>query len=474
MTQIFTYESQPYATELEVTVLSVGEDGKRPFAILDDTVLYPEGGGQPPDHGRLDEIRVLDVQKVDGEIRHVLASPATLGKSVLQLDWPRRYDHMQQHTAQHLLTAVAVERFGWQTTSFHLFQDASDIELDVRDPSPEDLQELEERVNAEIRAARPVTAYRVEPGELEGLGVRSRGLPAGHQGNVRLVEIEGIERNTCGGTHLGSTSEIESLVLLGAEPKRGGSVLRWLAGGRVRRRLGQWEARGAELRRIFGTADDQLAATAQLKLDQLQQAGRQQRALEERLAETSADALISRDDLFVEAHFDDADMGFLQRVARRFGSADHSGIALLTASGAKGSCFLVAGGKTCAVDVQAAGRAVAEALGGRGGGSGSLFQGKVESLSQRPRALLVLEVATTLREAAQDTIARRARALGDPRTRLHGVHGLSEIPERDCAACTGSRRSPNAIARRAQALGDPRTRLRGVQTGWEGSNGLTI
>ncbi len=390
MTQIFAYESQPYATELDVSVVSVGEEGGQPFAVLDDTVLYPEGGGQPPDHGGLDDIAILDVQKTDGVIRHLLASPASLGPAQLTLDWSRRFDHMQQHTAQHLLTAVAVEHLGWQTTSFHMFQDVSDIELGVRQPSAEDLRKLEELVNAEIRAARKVRAYRVERDELEGLRVRSRSLPADHRGNIRLVEIEGIERNTCGGTHLRSTAEIESLVLLGAEPKRGGSILRWLAGGRVRRRLNQWEARGAELRRVLGTSDDQLATTVRLKLDQLQQAGRRQRALQELLAEASADALIGCDENVIEAHFEDVDMGFLQRIARRFAAADHPGIVLLTAIDAKGCSFLVAGGKGCAVDVQEAGRKVAEALGGRGGGSGSLFQGKAETASGRARALALL------------------------------------------------------------------------------------
>ncbi|MEM7356874.1 MAG: hypothetical protein AAF657_39030, partial [Acidobacteriota bacterium] len=210
---------------------------------------------------------------------------------------------------------------------------------------------------------------------------------------VRLVEIEGIDRNTCGGTHLASTGEIESIKLLGAEAKRGGSVLTWVAGGRVRRRLGDWEARGAQLRRTLGAADDELVGIVELKLGQLKQAAQRERALAERLAEAIADGLVARPDGVVEAHFDDVDAGFLQRIARRFTASQHEGIALLTGSGSKGCFFVLAAGGCCQADLQAAGGSVAAALAARGGGSGNLFQGKAESLAQREAALAALREA---------------------------------------------------------------------------------
>ena len=126
---INAYESQPYRRELEVEVVTVGEDGGRHFAVFDDTILYPEGGGQPADRGWLGSSEVIDVQRVEGEIRHLLDSPAVVGPATLKLGWERRYDHMQQHTAQHLLTAVAADRFSWQTTSFHLLPAVCDVEL---------------------------------------------------------------------------------------------------------------------------------------------------------------------------------------------------------------------------------------------------------------------------------------------------------------------------------------------------------
>ncbi len=390
MSEIHAYERDPYLTDLAVSVVEVGEHEGHCFAVLDDTILYPEGGGQPADHGQLGEVAVTDVQQVDGVLRHQLVESVATGPATLTLDWRRRFDHMQQHTAQHLLTAVAAGRFGWQTTSFHLQPEICDIELDTRGIAAGDLVALEEAVNQEVRAARSVTARRYQPEELAALGVRSRGLPEGHRGSVRVVEIAGVERNTCGGTHLRSTAEIEGIKLLGVEPKRGGSVLRWIAGGRVRQRLAAWEARSTRLRNILGASDDELADIAELKLSQLKQASRQQRALEERLAEAAAEALAGRVDSVVEVHFDDADAGLIQRVARRFAASDHSGLALLTAAGDKGCFFVVAAGGGSGTDVQSPGQAVAAALGGRGGGKGSLFQGKAETFAGRDRALEAL------------------------------------------------------------------------------------
>ncbi len=383
------FEREPYLTELSVHVTETGIEDGRPWAVLDDTVLYPEGGGQPADHGLLGGVPVLDVQVVGGVIRHLLASPVSEGAVELRLDWSRRFDHMQQHTAQHLLTAVAADRLGWETTAFHLGPETCDIELGVASVPAADLLRLEEAVAAEIRAGRPVTQRRVRSGEMGSLPVRSRGLPEGHEGDVRLVEIEGIDLNTCGGTHLRATSEIEALKLLGTEKLRGGTRLFFVAGGRVRRRLGAHEERCGRLRTLLGAPDAGLAEAVEAKLAQLSDAQKALRAAEEALAEAKADALSAEGGPVAEAHFDGYDLAFLQRVGRRFTAIGVPGIAFLTGSKEGAEAFLLAAGGTSEVDVRALGAVVAELLGGRGGGSGKLFQGK-GSLTARKEALGLL------------------------------------------------------------------------------------
>ncbi len=369
----------------------VGEQEGRPFVVLADTLLFPEGGGQPSDRGTVGDVPVVDVRKVDGVIRHFLAGPPPSGRVSVALDWARRFDHMQQHTAQHLLTAVADQRFGWHTTAFHLGERTSDIELDTADLDAPRVAELEEAVAAEIRAARPVTARRVSPEEYAGLPVRSRGLPEGHHGDVRLVEIEGIDLNTCGGTHCASTAEIEALKLLGTESMRGGTRLHWAAGRRLRELHDVHHRRNARLREVLGTSDEALLARLEAKLLRLKDAERALRGLHEELADASAAALASGPGRLLVAHWSERDLPFLQRVAREVGRRAPDRVVFLTAGEGEEGAFLLAAGEEAGLDVAEAGRRVAELLEGRGGGSGRVFQGKAARLSRRADAARAIE-----------------------------------------------------------------------------------
>jgi Ser-tRNA(Ala) deacylase AlaX len=384
------YERDAYLQELVTEVVRTGEHAGRPCAVLADTVLYPEGGGQPADHGWLGEVAVVDVQRAEGEILHLLASPVTPGPATVRLDWVRRFDHMQQHTAQHLLTAIALERFGWRTTAFHLGAAVSDIELDAPSLQPDRLDALEEAVAVEIRAARPVSARRVGREEYAALAVRSRGLPEGLTGDIRLLEIAGIDVNTCGGTHVRSTAEIEGLKLLGTEPMRGGTRLYWVAGGRLRRRLAAHEARSAALRGLLDAGEDDFVPLIERRQGELRDLDRRLRATVGELAAAAAAALAARTETVVEAHFEGRDAAFLQQVARELARLAPARTALLTGGGEGAGFFVVSLGEGAAADLQALGRDVATALGGRGGGAGRTFQGKATSLSGREAALAVL------------------------------------------------------------------------------------
>ena len=358
----------------------------RPWAVLEDTILYPEGGGQPADRGTINGALVLDVQKTDGAVRHVLASPVAPGPADVRLDWERRFDHMQQHTGQHLLSAVAQDRFGWETTAFHLGADTCDVELAAPTLGAADLERLEEAVAAEIRAARPVVRRRVPLAEFGSLSVRTRGLPEGFTGDVRLVEIVGVDLNTCGGTHLANTAEIEPLKLLGTEPLRGGTRV-FFAAGRARPPAPE-AARRAQRRpprrprcsrrrpRRGGAREARAARRGAAEL----------RRAEEALAESAVAALLAVGGRVAEAHVDGRDMAFVQTVARRF--AEKAGASRGARDGDAGRAHVFAlGAGEGFGDVQVLGREIAALLGGKGGGSGRVFQGKAPDLSGRERAL---------------------------------------------------------------------------------------
>ena len=402
------YHRDGYLHEMNVDVRAIEESEGRRFARLSDSLLYPGGGGQPPDRGRLGDVPIVGAARDEKSLRCEIVGDASLepGEATLQLDWPRRFDHMQQHSAQHLLTAVAADRFGWPTTSFHLHELASgspcDIEVDAQSISDEALTDLEDAVAAEIRAGRLISDRRVSTAEFEAPEVRNRvrtrGLPAGHTGDVRLVEIEGIDLAACGGTHLRSTSEIGGLKLLGVEKLRGGLRLTWVAGRRVRQRLGDHEKRAAELRRLFGAADSEIAGVAAGKLDQLKALDRQNRRLQSQVAELTAETLKASGAAFVERHFDGANLNLLGQLARTICDDASTQTAFFTGQDDSGGYLLLSTGGATAVDVQALGREIAPLLEGRGGGSGRIFQGRAGSFDRRDEALRLISNAV---ESAQ-------------------------------------------------------------------------
>jgi alanyl-tRNA synthetase len=390
LSHIPAFHRDPFLEELDTEIVDAGEEEGRPYAVLADTLFYPEGGGQPADHGRLNDSGVIDVQKVGERIRHYLTQPVEPGPAHLTLDWQRRWDHMQQHTAQHVLTAVALRDFGWRTTAFHLGPELSDIELDVPKLERRDLDHLEEAVAEEIRANRRISSKEAQVEDFDRLGVRSRRLPEGFAGTVRLVDIEGLDLNTCGGTHLRSTAEIGTLCLLGTEAMRGGSRVFFAAGDRVRIRMAAHEARNLRLRSLLDTGDDELADVISLRIAREKDLARTTRRLSDELAEAAALSLATRPAPVIDAHWDERDMAFLQNVARTLVETSPAKAALLTAETGDGALFVVLAGGETGIDLSEIGPRVAEALGGRGGGRSPIFQGKAESLKNREGALEIL------------------------------------------------------------------------------------
>ncbi len=379
------YERDPFLRLLETEVLETGLEEGRPWAVLADTIFYPEGGGQPSDRGKIGEAEVLGVEKRGGRILHFLDRSVERGPVECVLDWERRWDHMQQHTAQHLLTALAADRFGWATRAFHLGPEVCDIDLDAPSLSMEDRIRLEEEAAREVAAARPIHVRYVEAEELERLQVRTRGLPEGHRGPVRLVEIEGLDLNTCGGTHLPDTARIGVICLLGTEPMRGGTRLYFVAGERARRRLGRREEAFGRLRSLLGVGDDEIPSAVEARLEKIREISRERKRLAGEAARLQGERL-AREAGPVAAHFPGGDMEYLSLVAGEACRTSPRGVFFLTAGKGKEGFFLLAAGEEWEGDLAEAGREAARILEGRGGGKGRRFQGKAGNLDRREEA----------------------------------------------------------------------------------------
>jgi len=194
---------------------------------LDRTIFYPEGGGQPADRGSINGMKVLDVQVEDGEVVHLLeADPGGPGADLV-LDWARRFDHMQQHTAQHLLSQACVHLLDAMTLSFNMGTEHSSIEIGFGSVTPEQIEALEDECQAVIAEGRAVRVH--ETDDVSSLPLRK---PPKVTGLIRVVEIDGYDWSACGGTHLRSSAEIGLLKIIRTDRVRDHARLYFTAGGR--------------------------------------------------------------------------------------------------------------------------------------------------------------------------------------------------------------------------------------------------
>lgn len=198
--------------------------------ILDQTCFYPEGGGQPADIGTLGDVSVVDVRKGEnGEILHITDGDPGAGELSASLDWEHRYEYMQQHTGQHVLSG-ALFRHGLETVSVHQGSDFTTIEVNAPEVPEEKLRRIEAEANQVIRENRVVRDFEVEEDEVDRYELRR---PPKVSGRIRLVEIDGFDLVACGGVHLSGTGEVGVVHAVRTEKIRGNSRIYWKIGRRA-------------------------------------------------------------------------------------------------------------------------------------------------------------------------------------------------------------------------------------------------
>uniref|UniRef100_A0A8C7D5N8 Alanyl-tRNA synthetase domain containing 1 n=1 Tax=Oncorhynchus kisutch TaxID=8019 RepID=A0A8C7D5N8_ONCKI len=327
---------------------------------LQDTILFPEGGGQPDDHGLIGDVPVLRVTRQGAEAVHFVSSALEVGQEVqLKVDWERRFDHMQQHSGQHLITAIAESMFGYKTTSWELGRQRSTIELDTPSMKPAQMEALEAAVNEKIRAHVPVAVQVLSLDDPALEQVRSRGLPDDAAGPIRIIDIEGVDVNMCCGTHVSNLSHLQVIKLLGTEKgKKNKTNLLFLVGNRVLKyaeKSYSTERSLVSLLNNLGLLRDVAVLIAQNFKSNPERGN------------------------FFTLHKKEGDNEFMSIIANEIGTEET--LVFLTVGEEKGpGLFLLAGpsGK-----VSELGPRVLEMLQGKGAGKNGRFQGKVNSMARR-------------------------------------------------------------------------------------------
>jgi len=226
------YYTDPYASEFDAEVVRVEDHDGRPAAVLDRTAFYPTSGGQPFDTGTLGAARVVDVvDGDDGDVRHVVEGTVAAGKVRARIDWARRFDHMQQHTGQHVLSAAFDKLAQARTESFHLGSAASTIDLGC-EVSPPAIERAEDEANRIVWEDRPVHIRFADAEQAAALPLRKE---SGRTGTLRLIDVEGFDLSACGGTHVARTGAIGVIAVTGWEKFRSGTRVEFVCGGRALR-----------------------------------------------------------------------------------------------------------------------------------------------------------------------------------------------------------------------------------------------
>jgi alanyl-tRNA synthetase len=378
------YWADAYLTSFTATVIETIDHKGQPALILDQTAFYPTSGGQPHDTGTLNGLEVQDVIELeDRRIAHILSSsphpPISPAQQVRgELHWSRRFDHMQQHSGQHVLSQAFIATANLETLAVHIGTDDCTLDLPGK-LTPAQLETAEGEANTLVFANRPINAYEVAFDELSRVPLRKPPKKSA-DGKVRIVEVQGYDWSACGGTHVRSTAEIGPIKLIKAEKRSNDSRVTFRCGWRALRDYARLNRDVTQMADAFtvarydlGDAIARLRAESQLNKKMLSDATDKLMTYEcaELLANTPPDA---DGRIVILKAFADRDMNSLRVMAKSLTSRPNV-LALLASAGEKSAlCF--ARSENLTDDASKLLRSALSKLGdAKGGGSPNFAQG---------------------------------------------------------------------------------------------------
>jgi alanyl-tRNA synthetase len=373
------YYTDAYCVRFEARLIATEQMADRLAVVLDRSAFYPTGGGQPHDTGTLAGWPVLEVieREADGAVLHLLPAEATLRSDQVtgEIDWPRRFDHMQQHTGQHILSQAFVQVANADTVGFHMSSDYSTIDVNSNALSEADIARAEALANQIVFEDRPVFARLVTAAEAATLPLRK---PPAVQGAIRIVQVEGFDWSACGGTHVARSGAVGLIKIVRQERRGAETRLTFLCGRRALEHYHTLLTLTGELARSLSVGVDELPRTLERMQAEARAAHKERELLRNSLLDYEAEALANRSQavgrLRVVSHiFDGRSVDEARQLASRIAARpDH--VALLGVRDAKAQLiFACAPGLSC--DMRALLGQVCQAVGGRGGGGPTLAQG---------------------------------------------------------------------------------------------------
>jgi alanyl-tRNA synthetase len=370
------YYTDPYCASFDATVvLTLAHEG-RPAIILDRTAFYPTSGGQPHDEGTLGGARVLDVIDLeDGSIVHVLDSALAPNATVHgEISWARRFDHMQQHTGQHVLSAAFDHLFGNRTMSFHLGADVATIDL-AKEAAPDAIAAAEREANRIVWEDRAIGIRFATEEEAASMPLRKE--PA-RGGTLRLIDITDFDLSACGGTHVARTGAIGIIAVSGWERFRGGTRVSFVCGGRALRLFRSYRDSISGSIRTLSVLPEELPAAIERVQNESKDLRRTVKTLQESLASHEAARMVAAAPVVgstrvVVQALEGWDAQGLKSIATAMTAGDSVVAALFTNS--TPMLVVIARSRNQSVDANAVLKELVQQFGGRGGGKPDMAQG---------------------------------------------------------------------------------------------------
>lgn len=364
------YYEDPLMREFTATVCACTKTEKGYEVILDATAFYPEGGGQACDLGMLNEVAVLDVQEQGECVVHLCDAPLSEGAQVAgRLDWERRLDLMQQHSGEHIVSGILHKRYGCHNVGFHVGADVITIDFDYPIPSDR-LPQIEEEANAAIYQDMLITCSYPEEEMLRKLAYRTKkALPW----PVRIVEVPGYDVCACCGVHVARTGQIGLIKLLSCVKFHEGVRIEMVCGARALRYLSRIYEQNKQVCQAFSAKPMETGAAARRMNDALAAEKFRATALERQVFDGIAAGLADKGNVlyFAQGLIPGAVRELADRIAQKCGGT----AAVFCAADSGYSVCLVNKTET----VAELGKAMNEALRGRGGGKPGFFQGSVQA-----------------------------------------------------------------------------------------------
>lgn len=371
MTIKLYYQNQQLA-EAGVTVISTGKDAAGHYVVLDQTCFYPEGGGQPADTGTIGPATVTAVQTVEDEIRHYIEQPLAPGMHQAKINWERRYDHMQQHAGQHVLSAVFDDDQNMKTTSFHLGVERVSIDLNAADLTDAQIVAAETAANNVIQRHLAITAQWVTEQQASEMALRK---PPAVKGEIRLVQIEGVDLNACGGTHPQNTADIGLIKIISTEKAKGGTRVYFLCGKRAMDHFRFLTTTTEALGQLLNAPASGLEEAATALLQDKAALEKEMKEMRGQLLEAEAGTIITSEEQVITRIFENRTIKEIQQLAR-FVVAQAPEVKLLfLVAEEKDIRFVCARGKETAGDMREILRQLFELMDGKGGGNAEFVQG---------------------------------------------------------------------------------------------------